>query len=264
MNLPVLPNQWASRAFLSKAQRELFARGIPVFVLHKTAMPPRDTRDPFDYVRPEVLEEKILSLLEASLEPLTLAALTEEALGKGFILTFDDAYVNILENAAPILARHKIRATTFVVAGRMGGHNEWDVARGEKHERLMDQVQVRQWLAAGHEIGSHTLTHPNLKTVSRARAREEIFASKKLLEDTFGVAVSHFCYPSGKFDGNIQDMVREAGYKTASTVLPGINLPGQNLFELRRFSPLYAKELFAKAIHRIWHNPRRPATARPG
>lgn len=255
---------WASRAYLSRAQRALFTQGIPVFVLHKTATPPPDVRDPFDYVRPEVLEEKMASLISTGLKPLTLDALTGKALATGFILTFDDAYVNTLENAVPVLARHNIRSITFVVAGRMGGHNEWDVARGEKRERLMDQVQVREWLAAGHEIGSHTLTHPNLKTVSKPQAREEIFASKKLLEDSFSVPVRHFCYPSGKFDANIQDMVREAGYETASTVLPGINPQGQNLFELRRFSPLYAKELFAKAIHRIWHNPRRPPTAHPG
>lgn len=259
-----LRRQWASRAFLSKTQRELFARGTPIFVLHKTAVPPADARDPFDYVRPQVLERKLASLIQLGLQPLTLDALTGHTVPAGFILTFDDAYANVLENTVPILARLKIRAIQFVVAGRIAGQNEWDLPRGETRERLMDQNQVRQWLAAGHEIGSHTLTHPNLKTVSPAQAREEIFASKRLLEDTFGMAVSHFCYPSGKFDGRTQDLVREAGYKTASTVLPGINPQGQNLFELRRFAPLYARELFAKAIHRLWHNPRRPVTGHPG
>ncbi len=47
----------------------------------------------------------------------------------------------------------------------------------------------------GHQIGAHTRTHPVLTEIPAARAREEIAASKKALEDRFGFAVKHFCYP---------------------------------------------------------------------
>ncbi len=62
----------------------------------------------------------------------------------------------------------------------------------------MDERQIRDWLAAGHEIGAHTLTHPALAELPPERARAEIFDSRKLLEDRFGVPVRHFCYPYGE------------------------------------------------------------------
>ena len=54
-------------------------------------------------------------------------------------------------------------------------------AEGEAPAPLMDAAQVKDWLAAGHEIGSHTLTHPWLTRLPLSEAREEISGSKKKL-----------------------------------------------------------------------------------
>ena len=67
-------------------------------------------------------------------------------------------------------------------------------------------------------------------------AREEIITSKKKLEDTFGVAVDHFCYPYGDFSPGVRDLVREAGYRSACTTLYGINTPETPAFELCRLA----------------------------
>jgi peptidoglycan/xylan/chitin deacetylase (PgdA/CDA1 family) len=99
---------------------------------------------------------------------------------------------------------------------------------------MMDKSQVREWLAAGHQIGSHTVSHPNLTRLHAMEAREEIQASRKWLEDNFGVSVSHFSYPLGAFDDRILGMVREAGYSTAVTSEFGVNGVGTDLYRLRR------------------------------
>ena len=70
----------------------------------------------------------------------------------------------------------------------LGKSNGWDVALGEASEPIMDAAQVRDWLAAGHDIGSHTLTHQFLTRLAPGEAREEISASKKRLEDLEGKA----------------------------------------------------------------------------
>jgi len=114
----------------------------------------------------------------------------------------------------------------------------------------MDEIQVREWLAAGHEIGSHSMTHRNLRHVSPGDAREEIAASKKALEDRFGVEVPHFCYPFGSWNDSVRDLVAAAGYRTACTVLFGVNPPGTSPFELRRIIPLSAARLLNKIRHR--------------
>jgi peptidoglycan/xylan/chitin deacetylase (PgdA/CDA1 family) len=90
-------------------------------------------------------------------------------------------------------------------------------------------------LAAGQGIGSHTKTHPRLTQLSIADAREEITGSKKSLEDRFGLAIDHFCYPYGDWNKAVRDLIIEAGYKTAYTSHPGVNTPETHPFELNRF-----------------------------
>lgn len=246
-------NIWSAHVFLSTAQRRLFARGLPIFMLHKVAAPPSRTRDPFDYLSPESLDAKLGALRCAGLRSLPLDAFLQgdAAMANGFVVTFDDGYRNVWQNALPILAKHEVKAVQFLVAGKLGQQNDWDIAGGEVAEPLMDEAQVRDWLAAGHSIGSHGLNHRILKKLTPNEAREEIAGSRKRLEDTFAAPVRHFCYPSGRYNPEVLDMVRQAGYQTASTVEFGVNATGQSRFELRRISPLTATELLAKACHRL-------------
>src|SRR5437899_3518051 len=134
------------------------------------------------------------------------------------------------------MARYGMRAIQFLVADRLGGMNEWEVEQGEVQERLMDAAQIREWLAAGHEIGAHTLTHPFLTKISLERAREEISASKKKLEDCFGQPIRHFCYPYGDWNAAVCDLVRAAGYETACTTEFGVNTSATPAFELKRIT----------------------------
>lgn len=246
-------NAWLAYVFLSSAQRRLFARGLPVFMLHKISAPPSRTRDPFDYQSPESLDAKLGALRSAGLRSVPLDAIVQgdPARANEFVVTFDDGYRNVWQNALPILARQEVKAIQFLVAGKLGQQNDWDIAGGEVAEPLMDAAQVRDWLAAGHSIGSHGMSHRILKKLTPSETREELAASKKRLEDTFGVPIRHFCYPSGRYNAEVRDLVKEAGYQTACTVEFGVNSDGQSPFELRRISPLTAGELLAKACHRM-------------
>ncbi|MGO8896901.1 MAG: polysaccharide deacetylase family protein [Isosphaeraceae bacterium] len=89
-------------------------------------------------------------------------------------LTFDDGFCNAFEKALEPLAQHRLRALQFLVADAIGKLNEWDIREGEAPEPLMDAGQIRQWLQAGHGIGSHSLTHARLTRLSVRDAREEI------------------------------------------------------------------------------------------
>ena len=104
----------------------------------------------------------------------------------------------------------------------------------------MNVAQVKEWLAAGHEIGAHTLTHPRLTQVPPARAREEIRASKRKLEDTFGLPIRHFCYPFGDHDDRVVELVREAGYATACLTSGGMVVAGGDPWRLNRLMVRYA------------------------
>jgi peptidoglycan/xylan/chitin deacetylase (PgdA/CDA1 family) len=134
---------------------------------------------------------------------------------------------------------------TALVADAIGGSNHWDVrTRGEAPDALMDTAEVSDWLSAGHEIGAHTLTHPRLTAIPEPQAREEIFASKKKLEDLFGVPVRHFCYPYGKWSRRVRELVEGAGYSTAVTLDFGVNVKVHDPFALRRIGAKHPSRSF--------------------
>lgn len=71
------------------------------------------------------------------------------------------------------------------------------------------------------EIGSHTVTHPLLTRVSPEDAYNEILDSKNMLEATYNKPVTKFCYPRGYANPEIQNMVKEVGYKSARSTIVG-------------------------------------------
>src|SRR5208337_3516149 len=99
--------------------------------------------------------------------------------------------------------------------------------------------EIRQMSKAGISFGAHTITHPVLGGLPISRLQEEIFGSKKTVEDRLQSPVRHFAYPFGKhadFCGDAKNIVQAAGFQTAVTTISGINGPEQDLLELRRFS----------------------------
>ena len=235
------------------AQRKLCERGWPVFTYHKIDLPPKGALDPFLYVTPGRFDQQLSALRRAGYNTASLAdlAAAPDNRCRKAVITFDDGCQNVFDNGLSILSRHGFHAIQFIVAGLIGKRNEWAVAKGEVPDPFMDETQIRDWLAAGHEIGSHTSTHPILKRLDLPAAREEIFGSKKKIEDAFGIPVRHFCYPFGKWNEGVRDLVGEAGYMTACTVDFGVNTPATPKLELNRIVPLSAAEWLSKARHRL-------------
>ena len=251
--------QLFAMVFLSPAQRKLFATGVPIFTYHSIGPRAPGARDPFLYVPTAQFDEQLARLRRESFQTISLSEFAAAARDneRKAIITFDDGCANVFQNALPALSRHGAKAIQFLVARFIGGRNDWMTRHGDAEERLMDDAQVRDWLAVGHEIGSHTLTHPNLPKLTPAAAREEISASKKMLEDKFGRSVRHFCYPGGKWNEAVRDLVAEAGYETACTTRFGVNAPGTPPHELRRIVPLTRGELIGKIFHRLLRKLRR-------
>jgi peptidoglycan/xylan/chitin deacetylase (PgdA/CDA1 family) len=155
-------------------------------------------------------------------------------------LTFDDGFCDVFDNALPVLAKHGFRAIEFLVADLLGKTSLWQQRRADAASPLMDQAQIMDWLGAGHEIGSHTLKHPQLTKIPLPEAREEITASKKKLEDIFGRPINHFCYPYGDWNQAVRDLVAEAGYVTACITEFGVNWSGADPLALKRITARYA------------------------
>ncbi len=105
--------------------------------------------------------------------------------------------------------------------------------RGEL-DRLMSFEQARDLARAGHEIGSHTLTHPILTTLTPDHLRREITESKLLLERELGQPVAGFCPPNGSYDDTTLNAIRLAGYQYAPTTRFGRVADASSPFTLPR------------------------------
>ncbi|HEV2391442.1 MAG TPA: polysaccharide deacetylase family protein [Verrucomicrobiae bacterium] len=228
--------------------RKIFSTGNAVLAYHKLGPRPGGVRLKGLYMSRAMFARQLGELRRAGFSSGSLAACAGPNQHKRVALTFDDGYVNVLRYGLEPMAAAKFKAALFLVADLLGKHNQWDVSLGEVPEPMMDVQQVRDWLAAGNEIGSHTLTHPYLTRIARRRAQEEISASRKKLEDCFGRPIQHFCYPYGDWNPAIRELVMSAGYKTACTTVAGVNTAADSPFALKRFTARYP----SRNLKAIW------------
>ena len=219
---------------------------IPIFMYHQIdAPPPSGTPLRGLVVSPGAFARQMWLLRLLGYRGLSMRDLepylSGERQGRVAGITFDDGYQNNVQHALPVLKQHGFTATCYAVSSMIGGTNSWD--RGLVAEKpLMTAADWRAWRDGGMDIGSHTRTHADLTQLSADEAVDQIAHSKKELEQALGCEVRHFCYPYGRFDAAHRDMVRQAGYATATTTRRGRVQPGDDLLTLRRV-------LVAQATH---------------
>lgn len=94
--------------------------------------------------------------------------------------------------------------------------------------------------AAGIAFGSHTRTHPDLTTLTRGDAEEELIASKTAIEDAISRPVDALAYPYGAYDHRIKGLAQTHFALACSTTL-GFVRPGSDLFALERLEMYYLR-----------------------
>jgi peptidoglycan/xylan/chitin deacetylase (PgdA/CDA1 family) len=111
------------------------------------------------------------------------------------------------------------------------------LSHADRHpwDGFMNVKQMKALLAGGHEIGSHSHSHPLLPDCTDAELEDEIVGSRQRLESALGTAVTTFCYPNGSLDARSLAKVRQAGYRAAVTTRWGSNPPGEDPLQLQRF-----------------------------
>lgn len=188
-----------------------------------------------------------LEYFAANFEPVALseavARLTRgDATGNELAVTFDDGFRNQALIAAPLLAEAGFRACFFLITELVGA--EPPDARRVCRERLHLPLPVEPmtWADAatlveqGHEIGSHTASHPNLAALPGAEVERELISSKTELEQQLGVDIAHVSAPyggAGRFSAAVAAAARAAGYSSCSTAFRGRNTD-RDVYALRR------------------------------
>lgn len=110
------------------------------------------------------------------------------------------------------------------------------LAKRPAWDGFMSVGQMKDLVARGHEIGSHSHSHALLPQCTDDELRAEIAGSRQKLEAALGTPVTTFCYPNGSFDSRCVAQAREAGYRAAVTTRWGSNSRSDDVFRLQRFN----------------------------
>ena len=96
--------------------------------------------------------------------------------------------------------------------------------------------EIRQLVKEGFVIGSHTLNHFRLDDLNDESALNQLISSKAAIEEEIDTVCEHFSYPSGLYNASTPDLVKQAGYRSAVTTIPGGNYAGDDVYRLKRIN----------------------------
>ncbi len=141
--------------------------------------------------------------------------------GHLFHVTFDDAYRDIA-GALDKLERLRVPATVFAATSFADGGRPLavpellnEIAAHSDRLATMDWDELRDLVARGFEIGSHTVSHPHLPRLSDAELDAELLDSRLRCEDELGAPCRYLAYPYGEHDERVRAAARRAGYTAA-------------------------------------------------
>ena len=182
-------------------------------------------------VAPEQFAEQMQYLKDHNFTTITLDDWMAARAGRAtlpphpVILTFDDGRLGVYRNAFPVLRRNDQKAILFLISGEVGR-----VVKG-----YLDWPMVREMQSSGLiTFGSHTVHHVELSLLSPQRALTELSYSKMVIQRNTGHRCDYFCYPYGKYTAWVAKLVGAAGYRAATSEIPGWSRVTDNAYELRR------------------------------
>jgi peptidoglycan/xylan/chitin deacetylase (PgdA/CDA1 family) len=195
---------------------------VPILLYHNVS-----NRGSTNYVaRPADFRAQMKYLHDSGYETITISELSGVIREGGYlpekpvVITFDDGYLGVHENAFPILEEFGFNAVVYIIAGTIDS---------DKSYGYLQKTHIDDLVAAGWEIGSHSISHSSLKTTTLG-LRSEIEKSKVELEEKLGVEIRSFSYPYNITNDWIKSRVEAYGYDSAV---------GVNVFVIHKPERLY-------------------------
>ncbi len=215
---------------------------IPVLYYHKIDNPEKNAVLKGLYVTPSQFEMQMKILKFLGFSTITPDDLLFFLKGhkmqvrKPVVITFDDGYENNYIHAFPILKSYGFTATVFISTRFIGRKNAVLEEKGKESwpEDFLGEKEILELSDYGITIGSHGLNHYFLDELEKNVVAKELIASKAYLEGFLKKNVCFFSYPYGRYNANVMEAVKNAGYKGAFTTGRGKVAAYDNAFELKR------------------------------
>jgi peptidoglycan/xylan/chitin deacetylase (PgdA/CDA1 family) len=229
--------------YLAGPIRRIIGKGdatIPILMYHSVSGIEEQSRHPYyrTDTDPSIFAEQMTFLHDLGYRVISLgdAAARIEARRRiedhAVVITFDDGYQDFYTRAFPILNRFGYSATMFLPTSHIGEANQSFAG-----STCLSWNQVRELNRFGIEFGSHTVTHPQLRTLQPDDIQKEVHNSKQTIEDKLGSPVKSFSYPYAfpetdrTFRNALRQMLSEAGYQAGvSTIIGKAGFASDRLF----------------------------------
>lgn len=191
------------------------ARGARILTYHSVRPDGPGSRS--SYVHPADFAAQMAWLVEAGYEVVSLTHLADQLSKRQPVpdrwvcITFDDGYADNYVHAFPVLKRHGLPATIFLVTGKI-----------DQDPLFLTKAQIDEMRSCAIEFGAHTVDHVSLSSLPPEEARRQVIGSRQQVERLISEAPSHFCYPFGHYNATVEGFVRDAGFRTCCTEQAGV------------------------------------------
>jgi peptidoglycan/xylan/chitin deacetylase (PgdA/CDA1 family) len=186
---------------------------IPILIYHEIYQPEELQRlkgltNPAYNTRIDVFHRQMAWLFANNIKTLTIDDLLIQKSPPGeraICLTFDDGWLGNYLHAYPVLKEYEFKATFFIATELIG------------KPFYMSWEHLKEMVANGMSIQSHTVTHQPLSGMDEKEIIFELQKSKKAIEKRLDREVRHLSLPHGSRNTRIWPLAKEIGYKTICT-----------------------------------------------
>lgn len=195
----------------------------------------------------DIFADQMAAIAEAGVKVITLDDLVS-GLDGGFdlpsrsvIITFDDGFMDFAKTAWPVLDHHGFRSIVYLPTAQVGRDENWDQPV-QSPRPLMHWADIRHLAASGVVFGSHTVSHPNLNTLTNAELECELDRSRQEIEHHLGEQVHHFAPPYGLANDMVRAQISARYHSSVGTRL-GTASSTSCRFDLPRLEMFYFRDI---------------------
>jgi peptidoglycan/xylan/chitin deacetylase (PgdA/CDA1 family) len=183
----------------------VFAKGkivSPILLYHRIDAAGGDNRY---FVSPEDFDAQMKALHDWGYTTISISLLVQaitlgaELPPRPVVITFDDGDITVFKEAYPIMEKYGFTGVAYIVGDRL------------EADGFMNVEQLQRLVKHGWEIGSHSMTHADLR-IDYSTLHFEGRESQILLEQQIGTQVNTFAYPFGEIDTTVVDKIISYGY----------------------------------------------------
>jgi peptidoglycan/xylan/chitin deacetylase (PgdA/CDA1 family) len=214
---------------------------LPILTFHAL-----DDRPLVTSFSPKVFDRGMAKLHENGYQTLSLTA-TVDDLRRGasfpdrsLVITFDDGYRSVYDEAFPILQRYNMSATVFLTAREKEKATPTGRLPSLENRPMLAWREIQEMHRWNIDFGAHTLTHPDLTRLPGDQIEAQVYRSKMIIEDALGVSVDCFAYPYGRYDRQSREIVRQHFTCACSDKL-GLISGGSDPYALERVDAYYLR-----------------------